>query len=93
MIRMATMLAILIIGLMAGPGGVLVGVADRVAGDRRLVGGRALAAVRAVLDQLLGVVPGAATRRHRDGQEEARDDVPTSRPPRASIEISRRRSG
>src|SRR5919106_345756 len=42
------------------PGGVLVGVADRVAGDRRGMGLRALAAEGAVLDQLLGVVPRAA---------------------------------
>ncbi len=41
-------------------GRVLVGVADGVAGDGGGVGVGALAAVRAVLDQLLGVVPGAA---------------------------------
>src|SRR5919106_6908839 len=56
------------------PGGVLVGVADGVAGDRRGVGLRTLAAVLAVLDQLLGVVPGAAARRHGDGEEEADHD-------------------
>src|SRR5215217_2084433 len=55
-------------------GGVLVRVADRVAGDRGGVGLRALSAVLAVLDQLLGVVPGAAACRHRDGGEEADHD-------------------
>ena len=74
MMRMATMFATLIIGLIAGPGGVLVRVADGVAGDRRLVGQRALAAERAVLDQLLRVVPGAAAGGHRDGHEQADDD-------------------
>ena len=68
------MLATLIIGLIAGPGGVLVGIADRVAGDRRGMGLGALAAEGAVLDQLLGVVPGAAAGGHRDGHEEADDD-------------------
>src|SRR6185437_7888947 len=48
---------------------VLVGIADRIAGDRRLVGFRTLAAVIAVLDELLGIVPGAAARRHRDRDE------------------------
>src|SRR5689334_10168952 len=57
-----------------GAGGVLVGVADGVAGDRGGVGFGALAAVGAVLDQLLGVVPGAAARGHRDRGEEADDD-------------------
>src|SRR5688500_15392250 len=38
-------------------GGVLVGIADRIAGHRGLVGLGALAAVVAVLDVLLGVVP------------------------------------
>ena len=57
-----------------GARGVLVGIADRVAGDRRLVRVGALAAVVAVLDVFLGVVPGAAARRHRDGDEEAGDD-------------------
>ena len=53
-----------------GPGGVLVGIADRVAGHRRLVGLGALAAVMAVLDVFLGVVPGAAARGHRDRDEQ-----------------------
>src|SRR3546814_2151323 len=39
-----------------GAGGVLVGIADSVAGHGRLVGFRALAAVIAVLDILLGIV-------------------------------------
>ena len=68
------MFVILIIGLIAGPGGVLVRVADRVAGDRGGVGLGALAAVGAVLDQLLRVVPGAAAGGHRDREEEAGDD-------------------
>ncbi len=68
------MFVILIMGLIAGPGGVLVGIADGVARDRRGMRLGALAAVRAVLDELLGVVPGAAARRHGDGQEEAGDD-------------------
>ena len=55
-------------------GGVLVGIADRVAGHRGLVGFGALAAVIAVLDILLGIVPGAAARGHRDGDEQAGDD-------------------
>jgi hypothetical protein len=55
-------------------GGVLVGIADGVAGHRRLVGVGALAAVMAVLDVLLGVVPGAAARGHRDGDEQAGHD-------------------
>src|SRR5690242_2608475 len=53
---------------------VLVRVADRVAGDRCGVRLRALAAVEAVLDRLLRVVPGAAARGHRDREEEPRDD-------------------
>ena len=44
------MFAILIIGLIAGPAVSLYGIADGVAGDGRLVGDRALAAVGAVLD-------------------------------------------
>ena len=68
------MFVILIMGLIAGPGGVLVGIADGVARDRRGVRVGALAAVRAVLDQLLGVVPRAAAGGHRDGQEEAGHD-------------------
>ena len=68
------MFATLIIGLMAGPGGVLERVADGVAGDRRGVGLGALAAVGAVLDQLLRVVPRAAARGHHHGEEQADDD-------------------
>ena len=52
-----------------GTRGVLVGIADGVAGHGRLVGIGALAAVMAVLDVLLGVVPGAAARRHGDRDE------------------------
>src|SRR5690606_35458929 len=56
-----------------GAGGILVGIADGIAGDRRLVGFRALAAMVAVLDVLLGVVPGAAAGAHRDRDEQAGD--------------------
>ena len=55
-------------------GGVLVGIADRVAGHRGLVRLGALAAVVAVLDVLLGVVPRAAAGGHRDRHEQAADD-------------------
>src|SRR6185312_3222589 len=55
-------------------GGVLVGIADGVAGNRGLVGFGALAAVIAVLDILLGIVPGAAAAGHRNGYEQAGDD-------------------
>ena len=68
------MFATLIIGLMAGPRRVLVGVAHRVARDRGRMGGGALPAVRPVLYELLGVVPRAAARRHRHGGEEAHHD-------------------
>src|SRR5262245_21442148 len=47
-------------------GGVLVGVANRVAGHSGGMRFRALAAEGAVLDELLRVVPGAAARRHGD---------------------------
>ena len=50
-------------------GGVLVRIADRIAGYRGLMGLGALAAVVAVLDVFLGVVPGAAAGRHGDGDE------------------------
>src|SRR6185503_5006545 len=46
--------------------GVLVGIADGVAGHRCLVGLGALAAEVAFLDVLLGVVPGAAAGTHRN---------------------------
>ena len=55
-------------------GGVLVGIADGVAGDRRLVGLGTLAAEVAVLDVLLGVVPGAAAGGHGNGHEQTGDD-------------------
>src|ERR1022692_2798573 len=56
------------------PGGVLVGIADGVAGDGGGVSLGALATVEAVLDQLLRVVPRAAARGHRDREEQAGDD-------------------
>src|SRR6185437_5005526 len=55
-------------------GRVLVRVADRVARDGSGVGLRAIAAVGAVLDPLLRVVPGAAAGGHRDREEDAGDD-------------------
>src|SRR5271155_1776070 len=39
-------------------GGILVGIADRIAGDGRFVRLRALATIVAFLDVLLGIVPG-----------------------------------
>ena len=83
MIRIATMFATLIIGLIAGPGGVLVGIADGVAGDRGGVGLGALAAERTVLDQLLRVVPGAATAVIEIAMKTPTTITPINRPPRA----------
>ena len=57
-----------------GTGGVLVGIADRVASDRGHVSLTTLAAMIAVLDVFLGVVPGAAAGRHADRDEDAGDD-------------------
>src|SRR3989344_4836265 len=57
-----------------GTRSVFIRVADRVAGDRRLVRVRALAAVIAVLDMLLRIVPRTTTRGHRDRDEEPRHD-------------------
>src|SRR5579875_2029724 len=45
-----------------GTGGVLVGIADGIAGDGGLMGVRALAAVMAVLNVFLGIVPGPTAR-------------------------------
>src|SRR5260370_16848296 len=59
-----------------GPGGVLVGIAGGVACDGGRMRLRSLAAVVAVLDVLLGVVPGATTRRHLDRQEDPGHDSP-----------------
>ena len=47
-------------GVDGGSGGILVGIADGVAGDRGLVGVAVFAAVVAFLDELLGIVPCAA---------------------------------
>ena len=68
------MFAILIIGLIAGPAVSLYGspTVSPVTDGRVRLG--ALAAVGAVLDRLLRVVPGAAARGHRDREEEAGDD-------------------
>ena len=57
-----------------GTGGVFVGIAHGVARHRRLVRVGTLAPVMAVLDILLGVVPGAAPYGHRDGHEDPGDD-------------------
>src|SRR5438128_3298100 len=54
-------------------GGVLERITHRVAHDAGLVGGAALAAVRAGLDVLLGVVPGAAPVVEHRGDENAAD--------------------
>ena len=54
-------------------GGVLERIADRVARHRRLVGGAALAAVRAGFNELLRVVPGAASVIHIGGEDDAGD--------------------
>ena len=55
-------------------GGVLEGIADRVADDRSLVGVAALAAHVATFDTLLGVVPGAARVRHEDRLHDTHDE-------------------
>jgi hypothetical protein len=52
-----------------GTGRVLVGITDRITRDRGLMGLRALAAKVTVFDIFLGVVPSAASLRHRDGDE------------------------
>src|SRR5690242_15018134 len=52
-------------------GGILVGIADRITRHRGLVGVAALAAVIAVLDELLGVVPGTPATGHRYGEEKS----------------------
>ena len=64
----------LISGLSAGPGGVLERVADRVADHGRLVGLGALAALVAVLDVLLGVVPRATGVAQEVGHELTGED-------------------
>src|SRR5262249_47533125 len=56
------------------PGRILVGVADRIAGDGRLVGLGTFAAEVAFLDVLLGIVPGAAAGAHRDRDKQPGDD-------------------
>src|ERR1700674_4860194 len=57
-------------------GGIFVGIADGVAGNGGGMRLRALPAVVAVLDVLLGVIPGTAARRHLDRQEDASHDRP-----------------
>ena len=76
-------------------GGVLERVADGVADDGGLVGLGALAAHVAVLDVLLGVVPGAAGVGQEVGHELAGEDGarPGSRPGRSSRCRSRRSTG
>jgi len=68
------MLMILINGFDRGAGSILVGVTDRIAGHRRLVRIRSLAAEVAFFDVLLGVVPRAAAGGHGNGDEQAGDD-------------------
>ena len=78
------MFVILIIGLIAGPAVSLYGsptVSPVIDGGVRL---GALAAVGAVLDQLLRVVPGAAARGHRDREEETGHDRADQQARRAS---------
>ena len=55
-------------------GGVFVRVANGVAGHGCFVGFRALAAVVAVLDVFLGVIPGTAAGAHGNGHEQTGDD-------------------
>ena len=74
------MLATLIIGLIAGPAVSLNGSPTVSPVTDGGVGFRALAAERAVLDELLGVVPRAAARRHHDREEEADDDHADQQP-------------
>ena len=67
----------LISGLSAGPAVSFKRIADGVAGDGRLVPLGALAGgfgARLVLDQLLGVVPGAAGVGHEHGEQLSDDD-------------------
>jgi hypothetical protein len=83
MIRIATMLATLIIGLIAGPAVSLNGsptVSPVTDGGVSL---GALAAVGAVLDQLLRVVPGAAAGGHQHAKKKPTTITPISRPPSA----------
>ena len=58
------------------PGGVLAGVSDGVPGHRGGVGLGSLAAEVALLDVLLGVVPGGTAGCHLEGQEEPHHDRP-----------------
>src|SRR2546423_4305737 len=62
-------------GVDRGSGGVLIGVPHRISGHGRCVGLRALAAIMAVLDVLLGGVPCAAAGRHLKCQEDAGHDA------------------
>jgi len=55
------------------PGGVLEGIADRIADDRSFMGVGFLAAVLAGFDPLLGVVPGSSAVVHEHGQQHAGD--------------------
>src|SRR5204863_5948977 len=56
-------------------GGILVRVAHGVAGDAGLVSFAVFAAVVAFLDELLGIVPGAATGGHGNAHEETGDNT------------------
>src|SRR5439155_2408106 len=57
------------------PGSVLVRVTDRVAGDGGGVRFGALATIMPIFDVLLGVVPGAATIGHLNGEKDAGHDA------------------
>ena len=83
MINSATMFATLIIGLIAGPAVSLYGSPTVSPVIDGFVGHRALAAERAVLDQLLGVVPGAATDVIEIAMKSPTTITPISRPPSA----------
>lgn len=57
-----------------GAGGVLEGITDGVADDAGFVGGRSFAAVVAILNVLLGIVPRATGVGHEEGEEDAAEE-------------------
>ena len=63
------------LGVDGRAGRVLEGVADGIAGDGRLVGLGALAALVACLNVFLGIVPEAAGVGHKQGQQKAAGDI------------------
>src|SRR5512140_689779 len=58
----------------SGTCGILVRIADRIAGNGSLMGVAALAAMVAVFDKLLGVIPGAAAGGHGNGDKDPGND-------------------